>query len=82
MEDLFGEAKIQAQIDKINADLNTLREDKTKMEENPNIYVRYMNLNNRKQYRLNKKVVNRVLLLTKLQKEADPIKREVLLKEI
>jgi len=82
MEDLFGEAKVQAQMDKINVDLNTLREEKTKMEENPNIYVRYMNLNTRKQYRLNKKVLNRTLLLDKLQKEQDPIKREVLLKEI
>jgi len=82
MEDLFGEAKVQAQIDKITADLNTLREDKTRMEENPNIYVRYMDLNNRQQYRLNKKVLNKTLLLDKLQKEQDPIKREVLLKEI
>ena len=82
MEDIFGEAKVQAQIDKINVDLNTLREDKTRMEENPNIYVRYMNLNIRKQNRLNRKVVDRALLLTKLQKEVDPIKREVLLKQI
>jgi len=82
MEDLFGEAKVQAQMDKINADLNTLREEKQKYEDNPHIYIRKTQLNERKQYRLNRKVLDRALLLDKLQKEQDPIKREVLLKEI
>jgi len=82
MVDMFGEAKVQAQLDKINADLNTLREEKQKFEDNPRIYIRKTQLNERKQYRLNKKVLNRALLLDKLQKEQDPLKREVLLKEI
>ncbi len=82
MDDIFGEAKVQAQMDKINADLNTLREEKQKYEDNPHIYIRKTQLNERKQYRLNKKVLARALLLDKLQKEQDPIKREVLLKEI
>lgn len=82
MEDLFGEAKVQAQIDVITTDLNTLRDKKQKMEENPRIYVRYIQLNERKERRLTGKINNRLLLLQKLQKEQDPIKRGVLLKEV
>jgi len=82
MEDLFGEAKVQAQIDVITTDLNTLRDKKQKMEENPRIYVRYIQLNERKERRLTGKINNRLLLLQKLQKEQDPIKRSVLLKEV
>jgi len=82
MDDLFGEAKVQAQIDKMNDELNTLREEKNKFEENPRVYVRLIDLNNRKQYRLNLKTASRMILLDKLQKEQDPIRRSVLLKEI
>jgi len=82
MEEIFGEAKVQAQIDVITNDLNTLRDDKQKMDENPRIHVRYIQLNERKERRLTSKMNKRLLLLQKLQKEQDPTKREVLLKQI